>query len=312
MKKETRYKDLVIIGSGPAGLTAAIYASRAKLTVLVLENATVGGQIRTSHVIENYPGFEKVSGDELADRLQNQAIKLGAEIDEFDFILNVNLTDDKKIIETESYIYEVKALIIATGASPRKLPIPEEGDYSGKGIHYCAVCDGAMYEGKTIGVVGGGNSALKEALFLSKFGEVKIIRRADYFNGEKMILDEVQSNSNIEILWNQDIRQVRGESKVESVIIEDVKTKELKEVFLDAIFVYIGSDPKTELIKEQIKTNKQGYIITDENMKTNINGVFAAGDVREKPFRQIATAVSDGTIAALMAEKYINETKGRD
>lgn len=311
MSKETKELDLIIIGAGPAGLTAAIYASRAKLKVLVLENATIGGQVRSSYTVENYPGFEVIEGNELADKLQNQATRLGAEIDEFDPIINVKLTDEEKLIETESYIYKTKAVILATGASPRKLPIQEEPDYAGRGIHYCAVCDGAMYEGKRIGVVGGGNSALEEALFLSKFGKVKIIRRYDYFNGEKVTLEEVEKNESIDILYNEDIKHVRGENKVESVVIVNTKTKEQAEIHLDAIFVYIGSEPKTELVKDQIKTNEQGYIITDENMRTNVNGVFAAGDVREKAVRQITTAVSDGTIAALMAEKYINE-KGRD
>ena len=291
--------------SGPAGLTAAIYASRAKLNVLVLESGTIGGQVRSSFTVENYPGFEIIEGNELADRIQNQALKLGAVIDEFDEIIGVKLTDNEKIVETESYIYRAKAVIIASGASPKKLPIQEESDYSSRGIHYCAVCDGAMYEGKTIGVVGGGNSALEEALFLSKFGKVKIIRRHDYFNGEKITLEEVEKNKDIEILWNQDIKHLRGENKVEVAILENTKTKEQKEVELDAVFVYIGSEPKTELFKEQITMNKQGYIITDENMKTNVKGVYAAGDVRDKIIRQITTAVSDGTIAALMAEKYI-------
>lgn len=310
MSKQTKELDIIIIGAGPAGLTAAIYASRAKLKVLVLENATIGGQVRSSYTVENYPGFDIIEGNELADRMENQATKLGAKIDEFDSIISVDLTDEKKLIETETYLYNAKAVIIATGASPKKLPIKEEGIYSGKGIHYCAVCDGAMYEGKTIGVIGGGNSALEEALFLSKFGKVKIIRRYDYFNGEKITLEEVQSNKNIEILWNEDIKEIKGDNKVEIAIIENTKTKEVKELNLDAVFVYIGSEPKTELIKNQITLNKQGYVITDENMKTNVKGVFAIGDVREKTFRQITTAVSDGTIAALMAEKYINE-KGR-
>ena len=310
MSKETKELDLIIIGAGPAGLTSAIYASRAKLKVLVLENATIGGQVRSSYTVENYPGFEVIEGNELADKMQNQATILGAEIDEFDPIINVKLTNEEKIVETEGYIYKTKAVILATGASPRKLPIQEEPDYAARGIHYCAVCDGAMYEGKRIGVVGGGNSALEEALFLSKFGKVKIIRRYDYFNGEKVTLEEVEKNENIDILYNEDIKHVRGENKVESAIIVNTKTKEQAEIHLDAIFVYIGSEPKTELVKDQIKTNEQEYIITDENMRTNVNGVFAAGDVREKAVRQITTAVSDGTIAALMAEKYINE-KGR-
>lgn len=310
MAKDIKNLDLMIIGGGPAGLSAAIYASRAKLNLLLLENALVGGQVRQTFTVENYPGFKQIEGNELADRMQEQAIGLGATIEEFDSIISVKLSDEEKIIETESYIYKPLAVIIATGSTPRKLPIPEEENFAGKGIHYCAVCDGAIYEGKNIAVIGGGNSALEEALFLSKFGKVTMIRRHDYFNGEKYVLDKVLNNENIEILWNEDIKHAKGKEKLESVIIENTKTKEMKEIPMDGVFVSIGYEPKVELFKNDIKLSERGNIITDENMQTNIKGVYAAGDVREKFFRQITTAVSDGTIAALMAEKYINERKG--
>ena len=311
MEKQTKELDLVIIGGGPAGLTAAIYGSRAKLDLLLLEDSLVGGQIRSTYTVDNYPGFQSVSGNELADKMQAQAESLGANIDEFDSIVSVSLSDDEKIIETESYIYKPKAVIIATGSTPRKLPVPEETTFSGKGIHYCAVCDGAMYEGKKIAIVGGGNSALEEALFLSKFGEVTIIRRYDYFNGEKSTLEEVLNNDKIKILWNEDIKHVKGSNMVESVVIENTKTGEIKEISMDGVFVSIGTMPKTDLFKDYITLTKGGNIVTDEYMQTNIKGVYAAGDVRDKMFRQITTAVSDGTIASLMAEKYINDEKGR-
>lgn len=311
MSKNIKEIDLVIIGAGPAGLAAAIYAARAKLNLIVLEDALVGGQVRTTSTVENYPGFKSITGNELCDRMQEQAIELGAVIDEFDNIISVTLKDDEKIVETESLIYKPKAVIIATGASPKKLPVPEEEIYASKGIHYCAVCDGALYGGKKIAVVGGGNTALEEALFLSKFGKVTMIRRHDYFNGEKYVLDKVLKNDNIEILWNEDIKHVKGNGKVESVIIENTKTREIKEIQMDCIFVSIGITPKSSLFKEYIKLSNIGNIITDENMQTNVKGVYAAGDVREKVFRQITTAVNDGTVAALTAEKYIDEQKGR-
>lgn len=308
MSKEVKELDLMIIGGGPAGLTAAIYAARAKLNMVLLENEIVGGQVRSSYTIENYPGFKVVEGGQLADLMTEQAKALGAAIDEYDQVVSVSLKDEEKIIETQSYVYKPKALIISTGATPKKLPIPNEAKYSSKGVHYCAVCDGAMYEGSVLGVVGGGNSALEEALFLSKFAsKVLIIRRFDYFKGEKATLHEVENNPKIEIMYNWDLVNVDGDNFVNRATIKNTKTGEEKEIALDAVFGYIGTEPKTDLFKDFVKLTEGGYIPTDESMQTNIEGVYAAGDVREKQFRQITTAVADGTIAALAAEKYIVE-----
>ncbi|MDP4143421.1 MAG: thioredoxin-disulfide reductase [Bacillota bacterium] len=308
MGKALKELDMLIIGGGPAGLTAAIYGARARLHLLLLENQIVGGQVRSSYTIENYPGFKSIDGNALADLMREQAVDLGAEIDEFDNVLKVTLNDDEKIIETENYIYKAKTLIIATGATPKKLPIVSENKFSGKGIHYCAVCDGAIYGDGTVAVVGGGNSALEEALFLSKFAaKVIMIRRFDYFRGEKATLEELINNPKVEVMYNWDLVDVKGDNFVNKAIIKHTSTEEKKEIALDAVFGYIGTEPKTDLFKDYIKLNKQGYVLTDENMATNIKGVFAAGDVREKQFRQITTAVADGTIAALAAEKYISE-----
>lgn len=310
MSKEIKELDLIIIGGGPAGLTAAIYAGRANLNTLLLENNTLGGQVRNSYIVENYPGFKSVQGSELADLFQSQAEEFGAVIDEFDLIEKVHLSDDEKIIETETYIYKPKAVIIATGAQPKKLPVPQESKFNGRGIHYCAVCDGAMYNGKKIGVVGGGNSALEEAIFLTKFAEkVYLIRRYDYFNAEKMRVDEVLNNPKIEVLFNKNLVDVDGNDFLESAIIEDTKTGERSELELSAIFGYVGTEPKTDELKGFINLTENGYIITNEDMETNIKGVYAAGDVRDKKYRQITTAVSDGTIALLNAEKFITEHK---
>lgn len=306
MSKEIKDIDLVILGGGPAGLTAAIYASRAKLDMILLENSILGGQVRNSYSIENYPGFKYIEGSKLADLMQEQAESLGAVIDEFDPVENVTLDGEYKLVETESYIYRTKALIIATGASPRKLPIPNEGKFSGKGVHYCAVCDGAMYDGKVVGVVGGGNSALEEAIFLTRFAtKVYLIRRYDYFKGEKSLLDEVNKNEKIEILYNEDLINVEGTDFVEKAIIKNTLNGEEKSIDIDAVFGYIGTEPKTDMFSDYIELTKNGYIITDENMNTNIPGIYAAGDVREKLYRQITTAVADGTISALEAEKFI-------
>ncbi len=306
MAKEVKELDLIIIGGGPAGLTAAIYAGRAKLNTLLLENKILGGQVRNSFTIENYPGFKSIEGGKLADLIQEQAVEFGAVIDEFDLIENIYLSDEEKTVETETYIYKPKAVIIATGAVPRKLPIKGENEFAGRGIHYCAVCDGAMYEGKNIAVVGGGNSALEEALFLTRFAEkVYLVRRYDYFRGEQSVIEEVFNHSKIEVLLNEDMIEAKGDAFLNSVVLKNTVSKEISELKVDAVFGYIGTEPKTSDIKEYLNLTEQGYIITDEDMQTNIKGVYAAGDVRDKKFRQITTAVADGTIALLNAEKYI-------
>ncbi|MBU5483251.1 thioredoxin-disulfide reductase [Clostridium sp. MSJ-11] len=308
MNKEVKDLDLLIIGGGPAGLTASIYSARAKMNMILLENQLIGGQVRNSYTIENYPGFKVISGNDLADLMTEQANELGVKIERFSKILNVSLKDDEKLIETKKFIYRPKAVIISTGATPKKLPIPNEQRFLSKGIHYCAVCDGAIYENNVVGVVGGGNSALEEALFLTKFAsKVIMIRRYDYFRGEKSTLDEVSNNSKIEVMYNWDLINVEGKDFVNKAIVKNTKTGEEKEIELNGVFAYIGTEPKTDLFKEYLNLTPNGYIITDENMQTNIQGVYAAGDVRDKKFRQITTAVSDGTIAALAAEKYIAE-----
>ncbi len=310
MEKEIKEIDLIIIGAGPAGLTAAIYAARANLETLVLEKDVIGGQVRSSYTIENYPGFKIIKGNELGDRIQEQAEALGAVVDEFDFIEKVILKDEEKIVETGDYIYKPKAVIIATGATPVKLSIPDEKIYEGKGIHYCAVCDGAIYKDEVVAVVGGGNAALEESIFLSKFAKkVIIIRRYDYFKGEAKTLETVKNTPNIDIMYNWDLVNVSGEVFVDRAIVRNTKTDEEKEVPVKAVFGYIGTEPKTDIFKEYINLDSKGYIPANEGMETNVKGIFVAGDVRVKEFRQITTAVADGTIAALQAEKYINSKK---
>lgn len=308
MGKEVKNLDLIIVGSGPAGLAAAIYAGRANLETLVLENQYVGGQVKTSYMVENYPGFESISGEELAKKFEDHALEAGATIEEFDLIESISIEDNEKIVETEEFIYKPKAIIIATGASPKKLPIENEEKFAGRGIHYCAVCDGAMYKDSVVAVIGGGNSALEEALFLSNLAsKVYIIRRKDYFNGEKSSLEKVLKNNKIEILYNTDLENVEGDLLVEKAILKNTKTKEITELKLEAVFGYIGTEPKIELVQGKLLTDNYGYIEVNRDMKTNIDGVYAIGDVTAKKYRQISTAVSDGTIAALEVSKYIDE-----
>lgn len=311
MSKEIKNIDLMIIGGGPAGLSSAIYASRARLDMLLLEDKVMGGQVRNSFVVENYPGFKKISGAELADLMQEQAEALGANIDEFDIIEKVKFTNTEKVVETDDYIYKPKAVIIATGASPKKLPAKNAEEFEGKGIHYCAVCDGAMYQNKVVAVVGGGNSALEEAIFLTNFAKkVYILRRYDYFRGEKAVIEAVENNEKIEILYNEDLIAVEGSEFLERAVIKNTLNGEEKKIELDGIFGSIGNEPMVNLFKEYIDVNERNFILTDEHMRTNIEGVYAVGDVREKEYRQITTAVADGTIAALEVEKYINKIKG--
>lgn len=310
MNKEEKKIDLIIIGAGPAGLTAGIYAARAGLETLILENDIIGGQVRSSYTIENYPGFKVIQGAELAEKMEEQATGEGAIIDEFDFVESVTLTNDEKIVETGDYIYKPQAVIIATGAKPRALPIPNEKKYLGKGVHYCAVCDGSSYTGEVIGVVGGGSAALEEAMYLARLAKkVIIIRRYESFHAEAKVLKEVEAIPNIEILYNHDLVNVEGGDFVEKAIVRNTKTDEIIELPLKAIFGYIGTEPKTDLFKPFVNIGEDGYILSDESMQTNIQGVYVAGDVRQKEFRQISTAVADGTIAALKAEKYIMANK---
>ncbi len=297
--------DLVIIGGGPAGLTAAIYAARANMDFVLIEDGLLGGQVRNSYTIENYPGFKKIEGDKLSALFHEQAIELGANIDEFDVIKDISIEEGNNVIQTYNYIYHARAVIIATGASPKKLPVASSDKYEGKGIHYCAVCDGALYSDKIVAVVGGGNSALEEALFLTRFAEkVYMIRRHDYFNGEKSLIEEVENDSKIEVLYNYDLIDVVGDNFVEKVVIRNTITEETREIELNAVFGCIGTEPKTQFVKKYLELNKEGYIITDDNMQTNIPGVYAIGDVRAKEFRQITTAVADGVIAVLYLERY--------
>ncbi len=310
MGKEEKKLDLLIIGAGPAGLTAAIYAGRLKLNTLLLEDAIIGGQIKDTYLVENYPGFKAITGSDLGDKFYEQAQHLGARIDEFDKIISVKLTDDEKVVETETYIYKPDTVIIATGSKHRELPIDEEAKFHGNGVHYCEICDGQMYEGKDLAVVGGGNSAVEGAIFLSRYAKsVTVIHQFDNFQADESNQQELFKNPKIKVIWDSEIRHALGKGKVQGISIENLKTKELSEIKVHGIFVYIGMIPKTDLFKEYININEYGYIEAGETTETNVKGVFVAGDVRTKMFRQLTTATGDGTVASLMAERYIVEKK---
>lgn len=301
-------KDLIIIGGGPAGLTSAIYASRAGIDTLVIDNYIAGGQVATSDIIENYPGFLKISGAELSEIITQQARKNGAEVKQLENLESVYLSNDKKEIKTSENTYTSRCVIIASGANPVPLPVENEEEFRGRGIHYCAVCDGALYKGKNVAVVGGGNSAVDEAYFLSNLAkEVTIILRKDKFKAEKRLIDRITQKSNISIMYNTEVVAVEGKDSVDTIIIRDTLTANENKMNFDGLFVYIGSKPNSDMFKEYITTDERGYIPTNEKMMTNISGVYAVGDIRVKDYRQLTTAVSDGTIAALEVERYLAE-----
>ncbi|MBU7009631.1 MAG: thioredoxin-disulfide reductase [Theionarchaea archaeon] len=293
--------DVIIIGGGPAGLAAGIYASRARLKTVILEKLLPGGQAAVTDFIENYPGYpEGIRGPELTAKMQEQAEKFGCEI-KSDEVVAVDVK--AKQVTAASDVYEGKAFIIATGADPRNLNVSGEKDLTGRGISFCATCDGALFSGRTVAVVGGGDSAVKEALFLTKFAaKVYVIHRRRELRAEKIIQEKAFENAKIEFIWDAVVTEILGETRVQKVKVENVKTKEESELAVDGLFIYIGRVPNTSLFDVE-KDN--GYIVTDENMCTSVEGVFAAGDCRKKQHRQVATAVGDGAAAAMSAEEYI-------
>mgnify|MGYP000860157022 FL=1 len=304
--------DVIIIGSGPAGLSAALYAARARMKTLLLERAKVGGQIVITHEVANYPGsVEDATGPSLIARMERQVESFGAERKK-ENIKEVDLTGKIKVIKGDKEEYKAKAVIIATGATPRRIGCPGENDLIGKGVSYCATCDADFFQDLEVFVVGGGDSAIEEAMYLTKFArKVTIVHRRDELRAAKSIQEKAFNNPKIEIMWNSVISEIKGEGMVESAVFKNTVTGETKEYFADeedgtfGVFVFVGYIPINELVKGVITTNEAGYIVTDDCMRTNIEGVFAAGDIREKPLRQVVTATADGAVAAVMAEKYI-------
>ncbi len=307
-KREVKKEwDLIIIGAGPGGLSSALYASRALLDVLVIEkNLLPGGQIGTTSLVEDYPGIESISGEDLGKAMMEHAKKYGAVFLMGEEVVGVDL--ENKVVNTNKSSYKAKAIIIATGAKERHLNVKGEKELKGRGVSYCAVCDAPFFKDKEVIVVGGGNSALDESLYISKFAKkVIIVHRRDKFRGDKILQERVFSNPKIEIMWNTEVREIIGKDKVEKVRLINNKTGEEFEKPIDGIFIYIGMIPNSELFN--VDKDERGYIITNDRMETNIEGVYAVGDVRKSPVKQAVTAAAEGAIAALVAEKYIEEIK---
>ena len=304
----TKIYDMIIVGGGPGGYTAALYAARAGMSVIVLEKLSAGGQMALTHQIDNYPGFvEGIDGFSLAENMQQQAERFGAET-ELAEVFSLNLQADPKVIETSEGVFYGKTVVYAAGAGPRELGIPEEQEMIGRGVNYCAACDGMFYRGKTVVIVGGGNTAAADALLLSRVAKkVILVHRRDTLRATKIYHKPLMEAENVEFRWNSAVVQLRHGEKLNAVVIQNLQTGEETVVECDGLFVSIGRKPATELVKDQLALDGSGYVLADESTRTSVPGVFAVGDVRTKVLRQIITAAADGAMAVHSAEEYLSE-----
>ncbi len=296
--------DLVIIGDGPAGLSAGIYAVRYGLDTLILEKDVISGQIALTDIVENYPGFSSIAGMELMDKFKEHAQEAGVTTEDGE-VLNIKSDGDKKIISTDEGEIEAKAVIIATGANPQHLGVPGEEEFAGRGVSYCATCDGPFFRGKNVAVIGGGDSAITDALILSNLAsKVYVVHRRDELRATKVLKDRAFSRDNIEFIWDTILDEVLGDGSVEKVILKNVKSGDTVEMAMDGVFIYVGVVPNTGFV--DVDKNSAGFIITSDRMETSVEGIYAAGDCRVTPLRQVVTAVSDGAIAAASAHEFVS------
>ena len=300
-------RELVIIGAGPAGMTAAIYGRRSGLDVLLLEKGATGGQINITDEIENWPGVQHATGPELGNMFREHALKFNTEIRIAD-VKKVELRDGKKIVVTDKGDIEAEAIVVATGAHFRRLGCEGEAEHIGQGVSFCAVCDGAFYEGEEVAVVGGGNTAVEEGVYLTKFAsKVYIIHRRDEFRADRAAIEHAMSNPKIVPVWNSVVEKIEGDGVVENLVLKNVKTGELSDLKVAGVFMFVGQTPDDDCVRGLVKAEKGGWILVNEHMETSVEGIFAAGDVCSKHLRQVITAASDGAIAAMGASAYINE-----
>jgi thioredoxin reductase (NADPH) len=308
-EKPSAEQDVIVIGGGPAGLTAALYAARAAASPLVLIGEAVGGQAATTHEIENYPGFpEGVGGSALAQQMQAHAERFGAKIS-FELVTGVDFKVHPFKVRTRMQEYRAKTVIVSTGSSPRKLGVPGEKEYSGHGVSYCATCDGYFFKDKDVVVVGGGNSALDESLFLARLvNSIKIVHRRDELRADPILQERASAQDKIEFVWNSVVEEILGENgEANAVRVRNVQSDEVSTIETGGVFVYIGHLPNTEVFREQLELDEFGYIVTDRRQHTSVPGVFAAGDVQDAVFRQIVTAAGTGSAAAIEAIRYLDE-----
>lgn len=300
--------DTIILGGGPAGLSAAIYAARGAVSTAIVDINMLGGQPSNYLELENYPGFQIVGGYDLMEKFEEHADKFGVNKFPMQEIKSIDLKS--KTIITNEYEFKAKTIIIATGAQPMKLGVPGENEFVGRGVSYCAVCDGAFYRNKIVAVVGGGNAAVEEAMYLTKFADkVYVIHRRDELRADKIVQERAFKNEKIEFIWNSVVKEIKGDNLVTTAVLENVKTKELSDLSVNGVFPYIGITPNVENINGQLQQDARGFIVTDETMAASVEGVFAVGDVRTTPLRQVITAASDGAVGAVYAVKYIETHK---
>lgn len=301
-------KDIIIIGGGIAGLTAGMYAQRGGMDTLLFEKMFVGGQAATTYSIENYPGFvDPISGPDFAMKLESHARKFGLEI-LYDEVKDIQVDGKIKKVITDNKEYQTKTIILAMGASPKMLGLEKEEQFRGRGVSYCATCDGAFYKDKVTAVVGGGDTATEDAMFLAQYAsKVYLIHRRDQLRASKILQDRVMAHPRIEILWDTVVESIMGEEQVEGIKVRNLKTDSLSQLELDGFFIAIGIQPNSDLIAGKVDMTDDGFVLTDENMATNVPGVFAVGDLRYKPVWQLVTAASDGAIGTLSAQRYIME-----
>lgn len=300
--------DTIIIGAGPAGMTAALYAARSNLKVALLERGIYGGQMNNTAEIENYPGYARISGPELAEKMFEPLENLGVE-HLFGQVEKIEDHGNYKKIITEDEVFETKTVILASGANHRHLGVPGEEEYNSRGVSYCAVCDGAFFRDEDLLVVGGGDSAVEEAIFLTRFAKsVTIVHRRDQLRAQKLLQERAFANEKISFIWDSVVKEIKGDDRrVTSVVLENVKTGQISESDFGGVFVYVGLDPVSDFVKDLGICDEAGWIVTDQHMKTAIDGIYAIGDVRQKDLRQITTAVGDGAVAGQEVYKYITE-----
>ena len=303
---EDKTFDIIILGGGPAGLSAAIYAARSSAKTAIIDISMLGGQPSNYLELENYPGFSKIGGYDLMEKFEEHADMFGIQKFPMEEIQSVDLTSEIKTVTTLNGEFKAKSIIIATGAQSKKLGVEGEKEFVGRGVSYCAVCDGAFYKDKVVAVVGGGNAAVEEAGYLTKFAsKVYLIHRRDELRADKIVQERAFKNEKLEFIYDTVVNKINGDGVVKSATIENVKTHEVKDLAIDGIFPYIGFEPNADLFAGQVKQDKNGFIMVDEAMQTSVKGVYAIGDVRVTPLRQVITAAADGAIAAVYAGRYI-------
>ena len=300
--------DTVILGGGPAGLAAAIYAARGAVSTAIVDLNMLGGQPSNYLELENYPGFQVVGGFDLMEKFEEHADKFGVQKFPMQEIQSVDLKN--KTIITNEYEFKAGTIIIATGAQPMKLGVPGEKEFVGRGVSYCAVCDGAFYRNKVVAVVGGGNAAVEEAMYLTKFADkVYVIHRRNELRADRIVQERAFKNEKVEFIWDSVVKEIKGDNLVNTVVLENVKTKEISNLAVNGVLPYIGMAPNVELFNGQLEQDSRGFIVTDETMATSVEGVFAIGDVRTTPLRQVITAAADGAVGAVYAVKYLETHK---